>query len=283
MSSYLLRDDLFALFACSPYTFVSTVLGERNPSDDLMASVSDYIDRHRKMLMLAKHFVVDSDAELLLSKLLQEMKDEGLEDTFRTVRFPFPYVLLESNRDLGGRAACLLVEGDDGFYSECFVGFQDGIAPNSSVLLWEGRHAQVLSSPLDYGRHENSQAQKDQELRLNSEFSGMFVALATLLSYEGMLVAEERPLYSRADRRRAARVGEILPDARKIVVNLGSLGKGQLAAMVGASDEINKAQKRAHWVRGHFMRNRSGGLSWRNPHIRGAGPLIHQQRRVTAD
>lgn len=33
-------------------------------------------------------------------------------------------------------------------------------------------------------------------------------------------------------------------------------------------------------LRGHWMRTAAGGLSFRTPHIRGAGPVIHQERRV---
>jgi hypothetical protein len=98
-----------------------------------------------------------------------------------------------------------------------------------------------------------------------------------------MLEVEERSAYSRAERRRAEKAGRPLPDIRISKISLGEVGKGQLAAKNRDQnqDPTLEAKRRAHWVRGHWMRTAAGGLSFRTPHIRGAGPVIHQERRVT--
>ncbi|WP_299155016.1 hypothetical protein, partial [uncultured Tateyamaria sp.] len=65
-----------------------------------------------------------------------------------------------------------------------------------------------------------------------------------------------------------------------------SLSKTMLSvskAVTGYNIDEEVSKRRAHWVQGHFMRNRAGGISWRNPHVRGAGPLIEQERHVSFD
>lgn len=280
MSYNSLRDELFRLFSVQSTTLISYMLLNENPEDELIISVDDYIDRHQKILTNAKHFILDEDAERLLYKLLHEMNEDGLEDTFQSLKFPFPYIILECGRDLGAKTANLFVEGENGFYSESFIGTPAGVTPNSKVLVWEGTSAEVFSSPLDISERINTKDQIDQELLLNSQYSAMFVAMITLLNYKGMLSTSDESMHLRADRRRAKKLGTSLPDIRKITVKLGALGRVQLNAMSSEKNDNDNYYKRAHWVRGHFMRNRSGGLSWRNPHIRGAGPLIDQQRII---
>jgi hypothetical protein len=114
-------------------------------------------------------------------------------------------------------------------------------------------------------------------------FLAMGVGIATLLKYKGMLEVEEGSAYPRAERRRAEKAGKPLPDIRISKISLGKAGKGQLAAMNRdhQKDQVSEVMRRAHWVRGHWMRTAAGGLSFRVPHIRGAGPLIHQERYVT--
>lgn len=70
---------------------------------------------------------------------------------------------------------------------------------------------------------------------------------------------------------------------RVIKVKLGELGRHQLRAMNHETDgdKSEKNQRRAHWVQGHFMRNRAGGISWRTPHLRGAGPAVPQERHLS--
>lgn len=277
-----LRDDLFGLFACPAEVFLEMRGRTKAITPHQWTELEKYIDQHQRMLMVAQHFVVDEDAEALLAALIEEMSAEGLEDTFAKVNFPFKYVLLESTRDLQAQAACLLVEGDEGFYSECFVGLPGGIAPNLKVLAWEGTSAEVFDSAVNF-ENFNAPEQVDQELKLNGQFCGMFVAMTTLLGHKGMLEAEETPFYPRADRRRAQKSGKPLPDTRKITIRLGEAGRGQMEAMKDGAQSSSLRTVRAHWVRGHFMRNRSGGLSWRMPHIRGAGPLISQNRIITSE
>lgn len=278
MPSQSMRDDLFALFASPPSVFSEHVLGKKHPSKEEAEQVRQYVDRHRLMLVDAKHFVVDLDAYNLLRALLAEIGEDGLTDTFQHAVFPFSTILIEGGDGIEASASCLIVEAETGFYSECFIKAPGGIAPNAKVLFWGGPQADILSSPFDQSIARGSNGQIDQELKLNGELCGLFIALCTLLRYDDMLSTEETPLYSRGDRRRAEKSGNPLPDARKIVVKLGKLGRAQSEAMGLDKAAEKSATRRAHWVRGHFMRNPSGGLSWRIPHIRGVGKPTDQTR-----
>lgn len=83
---------------------------------------------------------------------------------------------------------------------------------------------------------------------------------------------------------RAGETGTAANPTRVSRITLGQAGRGQLEAMNEDATESRdkRGNKRTHWVRGHPMRNRSGGISWRMPHLRGAGPLNSQRREVTA-
>ncbi|MEJ5219991.1 hypothetical protein WG622_17180 [Cognatishimia sp. D5M38] len=278
-----LRNDLYRLFAQPPTIFTDYILRDKKNDPQRVSEVREYVENHREMLSQAQHYVIDSETERLFAKILRQLKDDGLEDTFQTIRLPFPIILMESDRDLEAKSICLIAESDNGFFSECFVGLPEGIAPNSSVLSWESATAQVFSSPLGFADNEDAKPQVEQELRINTEFCSMVVALCTLIKYEGMLSLNEQPLYARAERRRAEKAGKNLPNERKIVVKLGDLGRKQLEVMKKSKSNNSRVNKQAHWVTGHFMRTRSGGLSWRTPHIRGIGKPILQHRHVTHD
>lgn len=273
-----MREDLIALFRGGTELFTGYILRDPNPSKKTLDDLQDYVERHQFMLREAKHFVIDEDAYDMLRKLLLEIQKDGLDDTFRNARFPFPYILIEGGQGLAATVCCLIVQDDGKVYSECFIKSDFGISPNAAVLVWKGANAEPFLSPVGEAINKTAPEQVDQEIKYNTELCGLLIALCTLLNYKDMLELDERPLYPRPERRRAQRLGKELPEQRKVVVRLGSLGRIQAAAMGGASQITDHKGKRAHWVRGHFMRNRSGGLSWRMPHVRGLGTPTDQTR-----
>lgn len=75
-----------------------------------------------------------------------------------------------------------------------------------------------------------------------------------------------------------------LPDTLITKISLGKAGRGQVEAM--KCKHLLLAVKgyasKGPWVRGHYMKSRSGKLVWRMPHLRGAGPLVPQLQYVTS-
>jgi hypothetical protein len=170
-----------------------------------------------------------------------------------------------------------------------FLEGNSGFIPNLLIFKSEGTTVDTLFTPTfqltkETGENISFEALIEQERPICFKFLSMVVGMSVLFQHKAMLETEEVPLYSRAERRRAHRGGKPLPDTRVVKVTLGELGKRQMQAMQedneGGNAEIRT--RRAHWVQGHFMRNRAGGISWRNPHIRGAGSIIEQERHVSA-
>lgn len=124
----------------------------------------------------------------------------------------------------------------------------------------------------------------DDELAMNRSFLGSAIAIATLLRHDGMLDAQQVSLHPRHERRQAERSGKALPDTLITKISLGKAGRGQVEAMKYETSTVGRKgmPRRTHWVRGHYMKSRSGKLVWRMPHLRGAGPLVPQLRYVTS-
>ena len=161
--------------------------------------------------------------------------------------------------------------------------------PNLLIFKSQGASVDVLHSPTlalaqSVGEDVTEEAAVKQEKSYCISFLAMAVGMSILFEHKAMLKKEEVSAYPRVERRRAQRAGRPLPNKTIIKVKLGDLGTHQLDAMSGENqtNENVTLKRRAHWVQGHFMRNRAGGISWRNPHIRGAGPLIEQERHVSS-
>lgn len=253
---------------------------------DLTERVAYHRSRQLKLLGAAQLFRLSPDAEELLFRLLTEMRADGLEAIYHEVRLPFPVLLIErAARPDGFTLLGQVTQAEEEIYTQRFLVAESGVVPNLAVLCSSGLSGEVLPSPTqEISRHlspaEPMETALEEELLLSRQFLGIAVAMATLLKHRAMLEVSEGPAHPRAERRRAEREGRPLPDTRVSVITLGEAGRGQLEAMRDEKTARPGGPRRAHWVRGHFMRNPSGGLSWRMPHIRGAGPLIGQERRV---
>lgn len=258
---------------------------------DLMERIQDHKERQQFILGEAHLFRLDDDVEWMLDSLIDEMKRDGLEDIFLKVKLPFPVILLERAALTDGfKLFGLLTQEGDTIYTQRFLVQQEGLVPSTMVLRSSGLVGNNLPTPTQEltrflsGKDELADALEVEEQTVRY-LLGLAVAMSTLLGHRGMLEVEEASSYSRPERRRAEKAGRPLPATRVSKITLGEAGRGQVAAMrdVSASGEGEKGRRRAHWVRGHYMRNQSGGASWRMPHIRGAGPLVSQERHVVAD
>ncbi|WP_243613637.1 hypothetical protein [Shimia aestuarii] len=261
-------------------------------SSNLLESLEFHGQRQSEILSAAQFYMLDEAAQSMLYNLAAKMEEDGLEDMFSHVKLPFPAMLLTvpiTPGPEGMRPLALITQDEDTLYTQVFFEGMDGFVPNLLIFKTQGTKADVLLTPT-YGLTQETGENIDLEALIEQEkptcfrFLGMVVGMSVLFKHKAMLETEEVPLYPRAERRRAQKMGKPLPDTRVVKVSLGELGKRQAAAMLETKtdDNTEKRMRRAHWVQGHFMRNRGGGISWRNPHIRGAGPVIEQERHVSA-
>ena len=259
-------------------------------SSGLLEALDFHGQRQREILDGAQFYVLDESAQTLLYDLAAKMKEDGLDDMFSYVQLPFPAMLLTIPPVSEGMQPFALITQDDGaLYTQVFLEGNDGFIPNLLVFKSEGTAVDTLPTPTfeltrETGEDINLEVLQKQEQPICFSFLSMVVGMSVLFQHKAMLETDEAPLYPRAERRRAQKKGKPLPDKRIVKVTLGELGKRQLQAIELDNESGNgeRRTRRAHWVQGHFMRNRAGGISWRNPHIRGAGSIIEQERHVSA-
>lgn len=259
-------------------------------SPDLIESLDFHGQRQREILDIAQVYQIDERAELMLRNLSAQMQKDGLDSMFSNVRLPFPAMLLTvPEPKVGEWPAALITQDGDTLYTQIYLGNKRGLFPNLLIFKSRGASVDVLHSPTfdlsqAIGDDVTEDAAVKQEKSLCFDFLAIAVGMSILFEHKAMLEKEEVSAYPRAERRRAQKSGRTLPNKSVIKVKLGELGKRQLEATTDES-KVNEGatlKRRAHWVQGHFMRNRAGGISWRNPHIRGAGPLLEQERHISS-
>lgn len=258
---------------------------------NLIESLDFHGKRQREIFDIAQFYQIDERAEIMLRDLSAQMQEEGLDSMFSNVRLPFPAMFLTVPKPkVGAWPAALITQDDNVLYSQIYLANNNGLLPNLLIFKSQGASVDVLPSPSfdlsqAIGENVTEEAAIKQEKSLCFDFLAIAVGMSVLFEHKAMLEREEVPAYPRAERRRAQKSGRTLPNKSVIKVKLGELGRHQLEATSDtheANEEIGP-KRRAHWVQGHFMRNRSGGISWRNPHIRGAGPLLEQERYISSD
>ena len=236
----------------------------------------------------AQIFVLSDEVAELMSDLLTEM-GEGAEEMFSRTRLPFPVMWVERSTPRTGEThGALIAQTPDMCLTSFMVEAEGRFFPAlTSMHFQDGRGTHYEQPHYERAMRTGSAEDRDGYRRLKGSqeemclfYFGMAMGVAVMLNHRGMLETEEAPAWSRQERRRAERSGKPLPDTRICRITLGELGRAQRAAMDEEKADGEKIRKRARWVRGHFMRTRSGGVTWRIPHVRGAGPLIGQRREV---
>lgn len=256
------------------------------------SEVRNYARVTGNVLDEAQSFVLDYEAAEMLVSLATDLGD-GAWDMFRHTKLPFNALWLEHDRadDPGATEGALLTSFKEDISVMYMRRDGDRVTPAlAQVLLNSDGSMNSVSTPMAQAAADMSTPEHASRIREGvTEYArkgvlyyAMNMTMSAMLDHKGMLEREEAPAYTRADRRRAARRGEKLPDTRVSHIRLGEYGRGQLEAMrAGAETESDGVtRRRAHWVRGHLMRKPSGGVTWRMPHVRGAGPVIGQERRV---
>ena len=108
-------------------------------------------------------------------------------------------------------------------------------------------------------------------------------AMHLIAAKGGPLDAVEEPMFSRPERRRMEREGVLRTGLPPVVTKIRVNAQGRLHLQAVDDDEggVGGARRRAHRVRGHYMRT-AKGASWRKAHVRGLGPVNETVRVVDA-
>ncbi|MES2335323.1 MAG: hypothetical protein V4551_11680 [Pseudomonadota bacterium] len=106
-------------------------------------------------------------------------------------------------------------------------------------------------------------------------------AMHLMTAKGGPLDAAEEPMFSRPERRRMERDGALPAGAPPTVTRIRVNAQGRLHLQAVDEEEggAGGARRRAHRVRGHYMRT-SSGVSWRRAHVRGLGQVNETVRVV---
>lgn len=231
----------------------------------------------------------------MLGELVNEMKRDGLDELYSQVQLPFPVMAIMPpltgedgmQRQNDGSVPGLVTQVQGEIYTQRFAIRQNTVGPSTYCMVSRGMKAEVVPTPTRGLFEAVGMPVPDgmigEELAMNRNFLGAAVAIATLLRHDGMLEVQQVSLHPRHERRQAERSGKVLPNTLITKIALGKSGRGQVEAMKAdmVTDAREGIPRRAHWVRGHHMKSRSGKLVWRMPHLRGAGPLVPQLRHVT--
>lgn len=260
----------------------------------LMDQLVDYRERSLAILEDAQVFRIDIDAYSMMSELVNEMKRDGLDELFSQVKLPFSTMIIMPPlvgedgimRQNDGSVFGLVTQIEKEIYTQRFVIRHNTVGPSTYCMITKGMGASAIPTPtralFEAVGMPVPDGMTEQELDMNRNFLWSAVVIATLLRHDGMLDVQEVSLHPRHERRQAERSGKVLPDTIITKIALGKAGRGQVEAMKDdlSADRREGMPRRTHWVRGHYMRSRSGKLVWRMPHLRGAGPLIPQLRHV---
>lgn len=284
--------NLIQLYAHYPEVLLSVRgMTRQSLSPSILEQLDDHGERQREILQQAQSYQIDGPAAQMLRALSAQMQSDGLDSMFSSVRLPFPamFLTLPETTDRLSTAALVTQDGD-ALYTQVYHANKDGMFPNLLIFRSQGTSVDVWHSPTlklahALGDQITDETAIEHEQSVCFEYLSLAVGMSVLFEHKAMLEKDERPVFSRAERRRAQKAGRPLPNHSLIKVRLGELGEQQvLAAQYKLKDDGDAAAKRrTHWVQGHFMRNRAGGISWRNPHLRGAGPLLEQERQVSFD
>jgi hypothetical protein len=282
-------DVLTKFFESYPQSFLDTNGPFRGGiSPELMSRMLEFRDRQMHVLSCAQHYRIDQETVQMLTDLAYGTKPAGREEIYREAQFPFPALLVECPDPTGeGSYVALTTVVDDCMYTQRMLVSASGIVPSLVVLRSSGLKGELIWTPtyeaaLLGPKHPDGDATIKAEGEVCSHFVAVVATMCSMLKYKGMIETEEVQAFSRPERRRAEKAGKALPDTLVTRVRLGSAGKIQLqATKVERDPDESSGKRRAHWVAGHYMRHMARPEKvFRMPHIRGAGPVIPQTRRV---
>jgi len=254
----------------------------------------------------ARPFLIDNDAFVLINTLDMDIKS-GTDLVPLLLEAPFPFEISwfeygdQIDVEGGDRKRCrtgvLIRKGETGVFACCFFRF-DGQAILEPFIFISVTTDHKLTMTLDpytspklLKMFEGSDERRleDASVVAMSE-AGLAVSTVVRMTHliatrRGPLSQVSEPLMSRQERRHLERKGALPeglhPNVTRILIN--EQGRLHLAAVDEEEGGEGGARRRAHRVRGHYMRKAAGGRSWRSAHVRGFGPLNETTRNVGVD
>lgn len=256
-------------------------------------------------LRAARAIRLDDRAVRLVNHYNNEIQAEDLPDVIRSARLPWPRLWMESRNDEGRDVGALIEEVPGGWACEVHGEAERRDLPFYPALVrivTDHADGSYRTEPTAAGRaymvrsvRDSSQTEvlkEIMELQREQAFSHVRAAavLSVLLQARGILEERETLALPRQARRRAEREGAQMAREPVSVLDLSKLGQAEHAFHVEgiepAAEEPAEGgarrPRRTHWVRGHMFMARNRQLTYRRPHLRGAGEAEPVTMRVTA-
>lgn len=262
-------------------------------------------ERYRRVKMIrdlayrAMPFVIEPGALDLIASVQSGVKlVEDFGPLLLEAPLPFDSVWMEFEEDAGGRrtGSGVLIQKVGGKTLVCSFHQPAGQKLIEPLLFLSvdaeaklDMRADPFTSPGFISGYEGS-----QDERVTQFFGEAFPqtgwailnavgAMHLIAAKGGPLDADEEPMFSRPERRRMEREGALPAGAPPTVTRIRVNAQGRLHLQAVEEEEGGSggARRRAHRVRGHYMRT-AGGFSWRKSHVRGLGQVNETIRMVAA-
>lgn len=209
---------------------------------------------------------------------------------------PFDAVWMEFQEEVGGilTGSGVLIQKIAGKILVCSFHQSVGQALIEPLLMLTvdasaklDMRADPFTAPRFISRYEGAQDEQVSQFfgdafpQTGWAISNAVGAMHLICAKGGPLDASDEPMFSRPERRRMEREGTLPagapPTVTKIRVN--AQGRLHLQAIDDEEGGVGGARRRAHRVRGHYMRTAKGS-SWRKAHVRGMGPVNETVRMI---
>lgn len=265
----------------------------------------DQEERYRRVKMVrdlayrAKPFVIEPAALDLIATVQTGVKlVEDFGPLLLEAPLPFDSVWMEFEEDIGETRSQsgVLIQKVVGKILVCSLHRPSGeplIEPSLFLTVdADGKldmRADPFTSPRFISKYEGT-----QDERVSQFFGEAFPqtgwailnavgAMHLIAAKGGPLDADDEPMFSRPERRRMERAGALPVGAPPVVtrIRVNVQGRLHLQAVDDEEGGVGGARRRAHRVRGHYMRT-AKGASWRKAHVRGLGPVNETVRVVEA-
>ena len=262
-------------------------------------------ERYRRVLMVHKlayqavPFVIDPDALDLITSLRTGVKlVEDFGPLLLEAPLPFDAVWMEFVEDVEGvpTESGVLIRKSSNRTLVCSFHRRAGaplVEPMLFMTVDVEAKLDIVIDPFT-AAHILDNYEGSQDERSSQFFEEAFPqtgwailnavgAMHLISAKDGPLGTDEEQMLSRPERRRMERKGELPVGAAPTItrIRLNDQGRLHLQALDDEEGGAGGARRRAHRVRGHYMRT-ARGWSWRKAHIRGLGQVNETTRVIEA-
>lgn len=260
----------------------------------------------RQEIGQARAIRLDEKARKLVDHYMDGLSQTAVEDILVSMQLPWPRMWMEFPAEDGRDSGILFIQDAKKltceFYEESIGDplyaiyppvvriVMDRVAETYRVEATEVCRTMMVVMGADPESREELNALLEENRLQGITHVARAAVLSVLLQAREILEVEEGATVPRAVRRRAERAGDKLPPTPVSRINLGAIGRTEYAMCLeegprdsDMSGEAYEARRRrAHWVRGHMFIARNRQLTYRRPHIRGAGAVLDNVMAITA-